>query len=106
MTQHVSRKDDTDQTPIFEVFLRNITRSLPQYIFLKDQKSVYLGCNENFARLVGLSRPEDIVGNGTDLDLNLATWRSHGRNFSSRRPGYFKRSSHQQSTRDSRFTQW
>ena len=69
MTQPISRKNDTDQTPIFEVFLRNITRSLPQYIFLKDQKSVYLGCNENFARLVGLSRPEDIVGK-TDLDLN------------------------------------
>ena len=69
MTQHVPRKDDADQTPIFEVFLKNITRSLPQYIFLKDQKSVYLGCNENFARLVGLSRPEDIVGK-TDLDLN------------------------------------
>ena len=69
MTHHLSRTDDTNKTPIFEVFLRNITRSLPQYIFLKDQKSVYLGCNENFARLVGLNRPEDIVGKN-DQDLN------------------------------------
>jgi two-component system, OmpR family, aerobic respiration control sensor histidine kinase ArcB len=28
-----------------------------------------LGCNENFARLVGLNRPEDIIGK-TDQDLN------------------------------------
>jgi two-component system, OmpR family, aerobic respiration control sensor histidine kinase ArcB len=69
MTHHLSRTDDTNKTPIFEVFLRNIMRSLPQYIFLKDQKSVYLGCNENFARLVGLNRPEDIVGK-SDQNLN------------------------------------
>ena len=68
-SQFISLKDDDDQTHIFEVFLRNITRSLPQYIFWKNQKSVYLGCNENFARLVGLSRPEEIVGK-TDQDLN------------------------------------
>ena len=51
------------------LFEKIFTRSLPQYIFWKDKKSVYLGCNENFARLVGLKRPEDIIGK-TDLDLN------------------------------------
>jgi two-component system, OmpR family, aerobic respiration control sensor histidine kinase ArcB len=69
MTLHLSRKDDADQIQVFEVFLRNITRSLPQYIFWKNKKSVYLGCNENFARLVGLNKPEDINGK-TDRELN------------------------------------
>ncbi|MBS0351280.1 MAG: response regulator [Proteobacteria bacterium] len=54
---------------ILEVFLKNITRSLPQYLFWKDTKSIYLGCNENFASLVGLQSSEDIVGK-TDRELN------------------------------------
>lgn len=74
MTPHLFQKDDANQTHIFEVFLRNITRSLPQYIFWKDKKSVYLGCNENFARLVGLRSPEDIAGK-TDADLH---WQPDG----------------------------
>ncbi len=53
---------------INEVFLKTITESLPQYVFWKDTHSVYLGCNKNYARLVGLSSPEDIVGK-TDQDL-------------------------------------
>jgi len=57
-----------------QVFLNNITSSLPQYIFWKDVNSVYLGCNENFAKLVGLSSPEDIIGKD-DYDLN---WQSTG----------------------------
>ncbi|MCW5588082.1 MAG: response regulator [Legionellales bacterium] len=54
---------------ITKVFLKNITESLPQYVFWKDLKSVYLGCNKNFAQLVGLSTPEEIVGK-TDADIN------------------------------------
>jgi two-component system aerobic respiration control sensor histidine kinase ArcB len=54
---------------IHEVFLKNITRVLPQYVFWKDADSIYLGCNENYARLVGLSSPEDIIGK-TDNDLD------------------------------------
>ena len=68
MTKKVFRKDDL-QAHIFKVFLKNISQSLPNFIFWKDKKSVYLGCNENFARLVGLSKPEDIIGK-TDTDLN------------------------------------
>lgn len=54
---------------INEVFLKNITRALPQYVFWKDVNSVYLGCNKNYASLFGLESPEDIVGK-TDNDLN------------------------------------
>jgi PAS domain S-box-containing protein len=52
-----------------EKFLKNITQVLPQYVFWKDIHSVYLGCNDNYAHLLGLSSPEDIVGK-TDADLN------------------------------------
>ena len=72
MTSHYSHSNRKDNAYIVEVFLKNITRSLPNYIFWKNEKSVYLGCNENFARLVGLSRPEDIVGK-TDHRFKLAT---------------------------------
>ena len=52
-----------------EVFLKNITRVLPQYVFWKDIHSVYLGCNKNYANLVGLESPEEMIGK-TDNDLN------------------------------------
>ena len=42
---------------------------MPNYIFWKDAQSVYLGCNLNFACLVGLGTPEEIIGK-TDQDLN------------------------------------
>lgn len=73
MTHHLSRQDDI-QARISKVFLKNITQSLPNYFFWKDKKSIYLGCNANFARLVGLSRSEDIVGK-SDQELN---WQSTG----------------------------
>ena len=55
-----------------QLFLDNITDSLPQYVYWKDTESVYLGCNKNFATLVGLSSPKEII-NKTDHDLNWQT---------------------------------
>ncbi|MGB3494423.1 MAG: PAS domain S-box protein [Elainellaceae cyanobacterium] len=52
-------------------FLRTVLNTFPLYIFWKDRQSVYLGCNENFARAVGLSSSEEIVGK-TDYDLPWA----------------------------------
>ena len=49
--------------------LKGITPGLPQYVFWKDYRSVYLGCNNNFALLLGLSSPDEIVGKRDD-DLN------------------------------------
>jgi two-component system, cell cycle sensor histidine kinase and response regulator CckA len=48
--------------------LAHILNSVPQSIFWKDRNSVYLGCNEVFARAVGLNSPDQIVGK-TDFDL-------------------------------------
>ncbi len=48
--------------------MRNILDSVPQAIFWKDINSVYLGCNDIFARRAGLNSADDIVGK-TDFDL-------------------------------------
>jgi two-component system, OmpR family, aerobic respiration control sensor histidine kinase ArcB len=65
------------------VFLKKITESLPQYIFWKDENSIYLGCNQNFAKLVGLNSPQEIIGK-TDYDLN---WQSTGHTAEAFREG-------------------
>ncbi len=61
-----------EKAHITQVFLDNITYSLPQYVFWKDINSVYLGCNKNFAELIGLDSPENIVGK-TDHDIQWQT---------------------------------
>ena len=57
---------------ITQVFLDNITKSLPQYLFWKDENSIYLGCNNNFAELIGLDSHEQIIGK-TDHDIQWQT---------------------------------
>lgn len=51
--------------------LQAVMNNIPQFVFWKDRDSVYLGCNENFARAAGLESPEGIVGK-TDYDLPWA----------------------------------
>ncbi len=48
--------------------LRRVVDNIPQFIFWKDQNLVYLGCNQKFAGLVGLSHHQEIIGK-TDYDL-------------------------------------
>lgn len=74
MKQYQHHHHPKKSAHISEVFLKNITRLLPQYIFWKNTHSVYLGCNENYARLVGLRSPEEILGK-TDFDLH---WQPSG----------------------------
>ncbi|MCC5635685.1 PAS domain S-box protein [Nostoc sp. CHAB 5844] len=42
--------------------LQLVMDSIPQGILWKDCNSVVLGCNRNFAKLVGVEKPEDIIG--------------------------------------------
>ena len=51
--------------------LQKVMNTIPQYVFWKDLDSVYLGCNENFALVSGVSTPDNILGK-TDYDL---AWR-------------------------------
>jgi len=48
--------------------LQKVMDSIPQFICWKDRNSVFLGCNKNYARMIGLSDAEEIVGK-TDWDL-------------------------------------
>ncbi len=46
---------------------RTLLGNLPQKIFYKNRNSIYVSCNENFARDLGI-KPEEITGK-TDYDL-------------------------------------
>jgi PAS domain S-box-containing protein len=48
--------------------LRLVIDNIPQRVFWKDLRSVYLGCNKNFVRAAGAARPEDIIGK-TDYEM-------------------------------------
>ncbi|MEO3703824.1 PAS domain S-box protein [Trichormus azollae] len=48
--------------------LQLIMDTIPHSIFWKHIYSVFLGCNSNFAKMVGFENLEDIVGK-TDFDL-------------------------------------
>lgn len=48
--------------------LNYIITKVPGYVFWKDKDLKLMGCNENFAKQVGLSSPDEIVGI-TDYDL-------------------------------------
>jgi|GEM_PF-2883872 PAS domain S-box/PAS domain S-box/PAS domain S-box/PAS domain S-box len=50
-----------------ETQYRTLVESLPQKVYLKNRRSVYLSCNANFAKDLKI-RPEEIVGK-TDHDL-------------------------------------
>jgi PAS domain S-box-containing protein len=62
------RKRAEDQIKNSRAIMSSIFDSVPQSIFWKDKNSVYLGCNEVFARAVGLESTDEIVGK-TDYDL-------------------------------------
>jgi PAS domain S-box-containing protein len=47
---------------------RTVISSVPFFVFWKDRQGVFLGCNDLFAKLGGLEKPDDIVGK-TDYDM-------------------------------------
>lgn len=51
-----------------QILIETIFEHIPQYVFWKDKNSVYLGCNERYAQLLGLKHPQDIVGR-TDYEI-------------------------------------
>jgi len=48
--------------------LRRVLDSVPQSIFWKDRDGVYLGCNRQFAAVVGAGDPAGVIGR-TDYDI-------------------------------------
>lgn len=49
--------------------LELVMNNVPQQIFWKNSQSVFIGCNQNAARSLGLQSPAEIAGK-TDLDLS------------------------------------
>lgn len=54
------------QSELLETILENI----PPFVFWKNTRGVYLGCNQNFADALGLPAAEELIGK-TDEDLPL-----------------------------------
>lgn len=50
--------------------LQLVMDNIPQFIYWKDRDFIYRGCNQNFARILGLKSPTDIIGL-TDYDLPI-----------------------------------
>ena len=50
------------------LWLKQIALCSPNFLFWKNLENVYVGCNENFAKLCGVVDVEDVVGK-TDLAL-------------------------------------
>ena len=48
--------------------LKNILQSMPGYIYWKNTRSEYMGCNNNLALVSNLNQPDDIIGK-TDFDF-------------------------------------
>ncbi|NEU73677.1 response regulator [Hassallia byssoidea VB512170] len=48
--------------------LRLMFDTVPQWVAWKNLNSVYLGCNQGFAKVAGLSSPDEIIGKN-DYDL-------------------------------------
>jgi len=62
------RKKIEEEVERQRALLSNIISNIPHFIFWKDTRSVYLGCNDNFAEVAGVGSPEKIAGK-TDYDL-------------------------------------
>ncbi len=71
------RKQAEEQLQASQQFLQLVIDSIPQQIFWKDHNSVYLGCNQNFATVLGLETPSQIVGK-TDDDFPWTAAKSDG----------------------------
>ncbi|MGB3535613.1 MAG: AAA family ATPase [Microcoleaceae cyanobacterium] len=57
-----------EQLQTSQTLLKSVLDNIPQLIFWKDKNSVFLGCNKNAAKVVGLNSPAEIVGK-TDYDM-------------------------------------
>jgi len=76
--RNISQRKQADKEIYkFTEMLQLILDNIPQCVYWKDRNSVYLGCNENFARVSGLNSAVDIAGK-TDYDM---TWKKEEADF-------------------------
>ena len=53
---------------MLQLALEHIMRMLPGHVYWKDINGVYLGCNDNQAKSLGLKYGSEVIGK-TDFDL-------------------------------------
>jgi PAS domain S-box-containing protein len=51
----------------YDAAYKTLIENLPQKVFIKDTNSIYISCNENFARGFGVNA--DVIVGKTDYDL-------------------------------------
>ena len=51
-------------------FIQTVIDTVPLPLFWKDRLSIFLGCNQQFARILGVPSSKEVVGK-TDFDLSL-----------------------------------
>jgi PAS domain S-box-containing protein len=66
LSQIAERQIIEEQLRQSQKMLQLVMDTIPQGILWKDLNSVVLGCNRNFAKLVGVEKPEDIIGKTGD----------------------------------------
>ncbi|MEK7990569.1 MAG: EAL domain-containing protein [Thiotrichaceae bacterium] len=63
----VQRKKTEEQLLHSQTMLKSVLDNIPQYIFWKDVNESYLGCNDNFAQLIGIEDINQIIGKNDDM---------------------------------------
>jgi PAS domain S-box-containing protein len=66
--QNLERKNLIRDLKESKSVLGNILDTIPQSIFWKNRNGIYLGCNMTFAKLAGLTHPDQIIGK-SDYEL-------------------------------------
>jgi PAS domain S-box-containing protein len=66
------RKETAEALRSSKDVLNDVLNNIPMRVYWKDCKSVYQGCNSQFAQDAGLCCPEDVIGKD-DFDLNWPT---------------------------------
>lgn len=72
LINQVDKNDITQELTDANQMLHLVIDNIPQIIFWKNADSVYMGCNENFAKAAGVSSPQEVIGK-TDYDMTWTT---------------------------------
>jgi len=73
----ISVVDDITERKRASTFLKLVVNNIPDFVFWKDRQSVYIGCNDAFAKVAGVGSWENIIGK-TDYDLK---WKKEESDF-------------------------
>ena len=99
--EQITLPDQPDQGELAPLgMLQLVLNNIPVRVFWKDVNGVFVGCNRHFAEDMGLSEPEDVIG---ENDMSFATTKGQAEVFrkvdrevmESGKPRYKIRESHE-----------